>query len=162
MNKFSKQISTIFVNEKYHPMEPDKKATIWHWSHYLNHRWSSSVMSQGHFADNSLKSIFLNEDAWILIKILWKFVPKGPIDNKSALIRAMAWHKTGNKPLLEPIINSVQWCIYMHRPVSMNEMTQTWRLECQWLGQGYVIAPQNNVMMQLLIHSLHIYRLSWL
>ena len=31
-----------------------------------------------------------------------KFVPEDPIDNKSALVQEMAWHKTGNKPLPKP------------------------------------------------------------
>ena len=39
-----------------------------------------------HFPDNIFKCIFLNENVWILIKISPKFVPKGPIDNKPALV----------------------------------------------------------------------------
>ena len=39
-----------------------------------------------HFADNIFRCIFVNENFCILIKILSKFVPKGPIDNKSALV----------------------------------------------------------------------------
>ena len=34
-----------------------------------------------HFADDSFKCIFLNENVWIPIKISLKFVPKGPINN---------------------------------------------------------------------------------
>ena len=40
----------------------------------------------------------------ILIWISLTFVPKGVIDNKSALVWVMAWHRTGNKPLPEPIL----------------------------------------------------------
>ena len=39
-----------------------------------------------HFADDILKSIFLNENVWIPIEISLKFVPKGPIDNIPALV----------------------------------------------------------------------------
>ena len=39
-----------------------------------------------HFTDNIFKCIFLNEKVQILIKISWKFVPKGPIDNNQALV----------------------------------------------------------------------------
>ena len=39
--------------------------------------------------DDILKSIF-NESVWISITISLKFVPKGPIDYKSALVQAMA------------------------------------------------------------------------
>ena len=40
----------------------------------------------------------------VLIRISLKFVPKGPIDNKSALVQVMAWRRTGDKPLPEPIL----------------------------------------------------------
>ena len=50
--------------------------------------------------DNILKYIFKNEKFYILMKISLKFVPKGPIDNMSALIQVMAWCRTGSKPLL--------------------------------------------------------------
>ena len=52
-------------------------------------------------ADNIFKCIFLNENVSILIQISLKFVPKGPIDNKSALFQGMAWRRTGDKPLPE-------------------------------------------------------------
>ena len=40
----------------------------------------------------------------ILIQISPKFVPKGPIDNKASLVQVMAWHRTGAKPLPEPMM----------------------------------------------------------
>ena len=40
----------------------------------------------------------------ILIKISMKFVPRDPIDNIPALVQIMAWHRTGNKPLSEPMM----------------------------------------------------------
>ena len=39
-----------------------------------------------HFADDILRCIFLNETFYILINISLKFVPKGPIDYKPALV----------------------------------------------------------------------------
>ena len=56
-----------------------------------------------HSADDILKCIFLNENVWIAIKISLKFVPMGPIDNISALVQIMAWRRTGDKPLSEPM-----------------------------------------------------------
>ena len=53
--------------------------------------------------DDILKSIF-NECAWISITISLKFVPKGPIDYKSALVQVVAWHRTGEKPLPESML----------------------------------------------------------
>ena len=52
-----------------------------------------------HFADAIFKCIFLNENAWIPIKISLKFVPQGPINNIPALVQIMAWRRPGDKPL---------------------------------------------------------------
>ena len=55
-----------------------------------------------HFADGIFKCFFLNENVWISIDILLKFVPKGPINNIPALVQIMAWRRPGDKPLLYP------------------------------------------------------------
>ena len=50
---------------------------------------SSSPRQNGshlHLADNIFRCIFVNKKFCILIKISLKFVPKGPIDNRSALV----------------------------------------------------------------------------
>ena len=52
----------------------------------------------------SADDIFLNENDRIPIQISLKFVPMSPIDNKSALVRGMAWRRTGDKPLPEPMM----------------------------------------------------------
>ena len=57
-----------------------------------------------HFADDVFKCNFMNENVWIPIKISLKFVPEGPINSISALVLIMAWHRTGNKPLSEPMM----------------------------------------------------------
>ena len=57
-------------------------------------------------ADDIFKRIFLNENVKILIQISLQFVPRGPIDNKSALVQVMAWRRTGDKPLSEPMLTS--------------------------------------------------------
>ena len=44
---------------------------------------------------------------WISITtctISLKFIPKGPIDYKSALVQVVAWHRTGEKPLPESML----------------------------------------------------------
>ena len=43
-----------------------------------------------HFPDDIFKHIFLNENAWILIKISLKYVPKGPINNITASFQITA------------------------------------------------------------------------
>ena len=57
-----------------------------------------------HFADDSFKRNFMNEKFFISIQISLKFVPRGPIDNKPAFVQVMAWRRTGDKPLPEPIL----------------------------------------------------------
>ena len=56
--------------------------------------------------DYIFKFIF-NESVWITITtstISLKFIPKGPIDYKSALVQVVAWHRTGEKPLPESML----------------------------------------------------------
>ena len=56
----------------------------WVPSQFLN---SSAPEQNGrHFADDTFKHIFLNENVRISIKILLKFVPKGPIDKSPVLV----------------------------------------------------------------------------
>ena len=63
---------------------------------------SSPGQNGRHFADDIFRRMFMKEKFCILIKILLKFVPKGPIHNISALVKIMAWHRIGDKPLSEP------------------------------------------------------------
>ena len=56
------------------------------------------------FADHILKCILLFEKFHILFQMSLKIIPWGPVDNKSALFQAMAWQKTGDKPLFEPLM----------------------------------------------------------
>ena len=42
----------------------------------------------------------------------------GPIANKSALIQVMAWHRTGDKPLSEPMMTQFTDA-WMHQLASM-------------------------------------------
>ena len=66
-----------------------------------------NVLRQGqngrHFPDDIYKCIFLNENAWISLRISLMFVPKCPINYIPALVQIMDWHRLGNKPLSEPM-----------------------------------------------------------
>ena len=55
-----------------------------------------------HFAYDTFKCIFLDENIWISINISMKFVPNGPINNIPALNQIMAWHLVSVKQLSEP------------------------------------------------------------
>ena len=72
-----------------------------------------------HFPDDIFKCIFLNENVCITFKISLKFVPKGPIDKIPALVQIMAWRRTGDKPLSEPMMTYVVDA-YMRHLISMN------------------------------------------
>ena len=56
-------------------------------------------------ADNIFKCIFLNENVWISLKISLKFAPEVRINNIPALVQIMAWRRTGDKPLSEPMLS---------------------------------------------------------
>ena len=53
-------------------------------------------------ADEIFKWSFIYENDRIQISL--KFVPRSPVDNKSALVQVMAWRRTGDKPLPEPML----------------------------------------------------------
>ena len=90
-----------------------------------------------HFTDDILKSICLNGNIWITIKISLKFVSKGPINNIPALVQIMTWRRPADKPISEPMMH--QWfklstlsifCLpapgYMLRPTSNKYMVSGW------------------------------------
>ena len=60
-----------------------------------------------HFADDTFNRIFVNENVRISIKFLLKLVPKGPINNNPAFVQIMAWRRSGDKPLSEPMMISL-------------------------------------------------------
>ena len=76
------------------------------WTVLIFIQFNSSSLGQNghHFADDIFKCIFINEKFCISIQILQKFVPNGPINNKSALVQVMTWRWTGDKPLPETML----------------------------------------------------------
>ena len=48
---------------------------------------------------------FLELNFWILIQISLRFIPKGPINNIPSLVQIMAWRRSGDKPLSQPMMN---------------------------------------------------------
>ena len=68
----------------------------------ITHYWFNTLRPRQngcHFADDTFKRIFLNENVRISIKISLKFVPKVPINNILSLVQIMAWRWPGDKPL---------------------------------------------------------------
>ena len=71
------------------------------------HKWfnSSPPGQNGHHCGwRHFQTHFLDKNVRTAIKITMKFVPKGPLDNESALVQVMAWHRTGDNPLPEPML----------------------------------------------------------
>ena len=51
------------------------------------------------FSDDIFNLIFFNEMCRILISISLRYVAKGSMDNKPALVQIMAWRRPGDKAL---------------------------------------------------------------
>ena len=83
---------------------------------WFNTLWLRPRQNGRHFPDDIFKCIFLNENAWILIKISLKFVPEGSINNIPALVQIMAWRRPGAKPLSEPMLVRIPTHICVTRP----------------------------------------------
>ena len=70
-----------------------KARSLLSWFDYGLHQPISTLRHEQngwHFADNTFKSIFLDENLCILVQISPKFVPKCLIDSKSGFIQTMA------------------------------------------------------------------------
>ena len=79
--------------------------------------WIDSLrprQNRRYFADHVFKCNFLNENVWIPIKFSLKFVPKGPINNIPAVVQVMAWRRTGDKPLSEPMMTQLNDAYMRH------------------------------------------------
>ena len=90
-----------------------------------------------HFADDKFKRIFFNENVWISIKNSLKFVPMGPINNIPALVQIMAWRRSGDKPLFEPMMVSLPTHICVTRPQWVNTLRPEAYI-CQWIRSWWV------------------------
>ena len=65
------------------------------------------------------------KNARISFKISLKFVPKGSINNISALVQIMAWRRPGEKPLSETMIVCLKTHICVTRPQWVNSWVIT-------------------------------------
>ena len=83
-----------------------------------------------HFADDIFKSVSLNENVLIWLKISQKFVPKVRIANIPALVQIMAWRQSGDKPLSEPMMVSLLMhiCITLPQWIKDMAMSNCWIL----------------------------------
>ena len=91
-----------------------------------------------HFTDDIFTCIFLNENVWIPIEISPKFVPQGPINNIPALVQIMAWRRSADKPLSEPLMIILLTHICITRPQWVNSsLPGWWKQPCWWWIEEY-------------------------
>ena len=118
----------------------------WHLTKRLAHIGSavnSSSLGQNgrHFADDIFKYIFMNQKFSISIRISLKFVLKGQIDKKSALVKVMDWRRTGDKPLPETLLTQFIDA-YMHAALgdelTLMTLVFTWAYFCKYLREHYL------------------------
>ena len=102
------------------------------------------------FAD-VFKSIFLNENVWILLNISLKFVPKVWINNIPAFVQIMAWHRSGDKPLSEPTMASLLTHICVPLPQWVKCLKQ--RSDLSRHGKTAVYILINGIQLVILFHK---------
>ena len=91
------------------------------------------------------KCIFLNKKVWNFKQFSLKFVPIGPINNKSALVQIMAWRQSDDKPLSEPTgyvdgmptSEVTPVTIWYIRPPHHGHTSQYYALTLTLQGQGH-------------------------
>ena len=112
---------------------------------------SLSPRRNEHFADDIFKRIFFNENVWISIKISLKFVPKGLINNIPSLVQIMAWRRSGDKPLSEPMMVGLPTYICVTRPqwVKTSNRQQLPHRICVYPVSGHVEAKKNSFFDEL-------------
>ena len=113
----------------------DKPVIVWtndslvHWHIHMYHStlmWAliEAEIKWPPFSRWHFEMVFFNENIWVSIKISLNFVPKGQINNISALVQIMAWRPPGIKPLSEPMMAS----LLTHASLGFNELTHYYHM----------------------------------
>ena len=97
-----------------------------------------------HFPDDIFKWISLNENVWNSINISLKFVPRGAINNIPTMVQVMAWRRSGDKPLSEPMMVRLPTHICVTRPqwVKSHGFQWTWNLKSSCPVTSYIHTKQ--------------------
>ena len=105
----------------------------------INSLWPSQ--NGRHFADDTFKRIFMNENMKFRLTFHLRFVPKGVINNIPALVQIMAWRRPGDKPLSEPMMVNLLTHICVTRPQWVKSSTSGPRgLAWLWI---YIVRTHN-------------------
>ena len=84
--------------------------------------------------------MFSNKYILISNKISLKYIPKGPIKDNPALFQIMAWHRPGNKPLFEPMMN----ILHLYASLSLNQLRQIWVPAVCWEHENWLPYTMDN------------------
>ena len=131
------------------------------WGHQQTCFWLNTLRPRQngrHFADNIFKCMFLNENVWIPIKVSLKFIPKGPINNISALVQTMAWRRSGDKPLSEPMM--VRLPTHIYASLGLNELWGHIHLPLEWVPTNLSIQEWNKLQIYLYV-SIYQFSTQW-
>ena len=95
-----------------------------------------------HNPDNIFKCIFVNENAWISLKISLMFIPKVRINNIPALVLIMAWRRPGDKLLVEPMLASLltHICVTGTEWVQVEGYNESYELVIKWSPLKWYVA----------------------
>ena len=81
----------------------------------------------------------MNEKSCMSIRISLKFVSKSPIDNISALVWVMAWCRTGDKPLPEPMLTQFINSYMPEKMYSSSKLMEPAQHERNWQDLTHII-----------------------
>ena len=93
------------------------------------------------FSRRHFQMHFLNENVWISIKISLKFVRKGVFNNFPVLGQIMAWRPPGDKPLSEPMMESLLTHICVTRPQWVKHHDGMWGLSKIMINNQHIHCP---------------------
>ena len=119
----------------------------------LNHNYFNPLRPRQngcHFAEDTFKRIFLNENVWNLIEIPLKFVPKGPINNIPALVKIMAWRRPGYKPLSEPMMVRLPMHIRVFQPQWVKWLMESYKTSHIEAGTKWLTFSRQQFQMHFL------------
>ena len=94
------------------------------------------------FADDIFEYVSFSEKFWMSIEIMLKFVPKGPVDKKSAVIVVMVWREQASSHYLN------QWWPSSLMYTGLKESAIN--LYCQKYGDFESVILQHFLMIEIL------------
>ena len=120
----------VYTTQNMHSASPGRRE-LWY---YLGRITHSGREKWPPFSRRYFQIYFLNENVWVLTKILQKLVSKSQINNIPALVQIMAWRR----PLSEPMMVSL---LILARPQWVKQVLgsylpsqcQTW-CKCKYLS----------------------------